>query len=102
MPYHKGEECLPPELLLEIQKYVQGALVYIPRPTSDRRGWGLANGARESLDLRNQAIREARARGVGIEELAQDYSLSADAIRKILYHSATEAILRHKKKNPAV
>ncbi|MDP3179975.1 MAG: hypothetical protein Q8M76_18835, partial [Spirochaetaceae bacterium] len=65
MPYLKGEEALPPELLAEIQKYVQGALVYIPRKPLERLGWGLKNGAREALDLRDEAIREAAARGVG-------------------------------------
>jgi hypothetical protein len=85
MPYLKGEEALPPELLAEIQKYVQGALVYIPRRPLERLGWGLKNGAREALDLRDEAIREAAARGVGVDEIAEDYSLSADAIRKIIY-----------------
>ncbi len=36
MSYLKVEEALPPELLREIQKYVQGSLVYIPRPDNQR------------------------------------------------------------------
>lgn len=88
MPYLRGDEILPPELLREIQKYAQGTLLYIPRPSRERLGWGRRNGAREALDLRDQAIREARARGVPIEELAEDYGLSPDAIRKVLYRKA--------------
>lgn len=85
MPYLKGEESLPPELLREVQKYVQGAVLYIPRPSESRLGWGRRNGTREALDLRDQAIRAARARGSTLEELAEEYGLSTDAIRKILY-----------------
>lgn len=88
MAYLKGEEALPPELLKEIQKYVQGSLVYIPRPPLERLGWGRRNGTREALDLRDQAIRDARANGAGIDELADDYGLSSDAIRKVLYRRA--------------
>lgn len=85
MPYLKGEEALPAELLAEIQKYVQGTLVYIPRQGRARLGWGRRNGAREALDRRDAAIREAAARGVGLDQLADEYSLSTDAIRKVLY-----------------
>ena len=87
MPYLKGEESLPPELLAEIQNYVQGAAIYIPRRGSERLGWGRRNGAREALDRRDEAIREASERGVSAGELAEDYALSVDAIRKILCRS---------------
>jgi hypothetical protein len=86
MSYINAEECLPPDLLLEVQAYVQGSLVYIPcGADSARRGWGERSGARESLDKRNTAIREAKACGSSIDELADAYSLSPGGIRKILY-----------------
>ncbi len=85
MSYLKGEDTLPPELLAEIQKYVQGALVYIPRPPQERMPWGHKNGTRVQLDQRDEAIREAKASGKTINELADEYALSSDAIRKILY-----------------
>lgn len=85
MAYLKGEQSLPPELLKEVQKYVQGALVYIPRATNERMGWGQRNGTRQFLDQRDAAIREARSMGTTVDELAERHALSADAIRKILY-----------------
>lgn len=88
MPYLKGEDTLPPELLREIQKYVQGALVYIPRQPCERLGWGQKNGTREALDRRDAAIREAREQGAAVDELAEAHALSPDAIRKILYRRA--------------
>lgn len=85
MSYLRGDESLPPELLREVQKYVQGAVLYIPRHAEERLGWGRRNGAREALDLRDETIRSARARGSSLEELAEEYGLSIDAIRKVLY-----------------
>lgn len=87
MSYLNADGVLPPELLSEIQKYVQGALVYVPRQGPERLGWGRKNGAREELDRRNAAIREAKALGQTIDQLADRYCLSADGIRKILYCS---------------
>ena len=83
--YINADSLLPPELIEEIQKYVQGSLVYIPRPRKHRLGWGRKNGTREFLDQRNAAIRAAKAQGRGIEDLADEYALSPDGIRKILY-----------------
>lgn len=85
MPYLNADGVLPPELLSEIQKYVQGALVYVPRQSAERLGWGHKNGTRAELDKRNMAIRAAKAGGRSIDDLADEYCLSADGIRKILY-----------------
>lgn len=85
MPYLRGDESLPPELLREVQKYVQGAVLYIPRHSDERLGWGRRNGAREALDRRDEAIRSARTSGSSIDDLAEEYGVSIDAIRKVLY-----------------
>lgn len=85
MSYINADQLLPPDLLREIQKYVQGSLVYIPRQPENHLGWGSKNGTRASLDRRNAAIREEKQRGRGIEELADAYGISPDGIRKILY-----------------
>ena len=85
MPYLRGDESLPPELLREVQKYVQGVVLYIPRHSDERLGWGRRNGAREALDRRDETIRASRASGASIDDLAEQYGLSTDAIRKVLY-----------------
>lgn len=84
MPYRNAETLLPPELVAELQKYISGELVYVPRPPQ-RRVWGAKNGTRERLRLRNAEIRSLRDAGRSVDELAEQYFLSADAIRKILY-----------------
>ena len=88
MSYINADTLLPPDLLREVQKYVQGSLVYIPRPRERRLGWGLKNGAREALDRRNASIRAEKAAGHGVDELADRYGLSPDGIRKVLYKSS--------------
>lgn len=90
MPYIKANELLPPELLQEVQKYVQGSLMYIPRAAENRMGWGELSGARENFDRRNAAIRTAKAEGKRIDDLAEEFGLSSDGIRKILYGNSSE------------
>ncbi|HOX48830.1 MAG TPA: CD3324 family protein [Spirochaetia bacterium] len=87
MSYLNADSLLPPDLLREVQKYIQGSLIYIPRPESLRLGWGSKSGAREALDRRNAEIRAAKAAGRSIDELADEYALSPDGIRKVLYRN---------------
>lgn len=85
MPYNNAENLLPPSLLSEVQKYIQGEQIYIPRPGDTRLGWGMKNGTREMLERRNLEIRNMKGKGLSIMELADLYNLSEDSIKKILY-----------------
>ncbi len=84
MNYKKGSEVLPARLLKEIQEYVEGAIVYIPKKT-DKAGWGSISGARQSIDRRNSTINDLFKIGLSIADLADKYHLSEDTIRKIVY-----------------
>ncbi|MDR0268139.1 CD3324 family protein [Paenibacillus sp.] len=85
MKYINADEIFPRELLKEIQKYVHGETIYIPRPIGTRKKWGEKNGNRALLQQRNDQIREQYAEGVSIIELADRFYLSYDSIRKIVY-----------------
>ena len=85
MPYINADGLLPPELLREVQRYVQGTMVYVPKAGGRRLAWGARNGARDALDRRNDEIRSGHRAGRTVEELADRYGLSEDAIRKALY-----------------
>lgn len=87
MSYINADESLPPELIAELQKYVQGALVYVPRPENERLAWGLKSGLRAQLEARNHEIRSKKALGRTIDQLADEYALSPDGIRKVLYRN---------------
>lgn len=85
MAYVKATAVLPDELILEIQKYVQGKTIYIPKPEPNHQQWGIRSGARKQIDDRNRAIKCAFKNGVSIEQLAADYYLSVETIKKIVY-----------------
>lgn len=84
MGYIKAGDILPQTLIDQIQAYVDGQAVYIPRKASNRRAWGADTGSRELLRARNSDIARDYARGLSVEELAQRYYLSPKSIQKIL------------------
>lgn len=84
MDYKKGVEVLPAHLLKEIQKYIEGSLVYIPKK-STRVGWGQASGARRVIDQRNQTIIRLFERGDTITDLSEKFHLGEETIKKIVY-----------------
>lgn len=49
MKYINADIILPEELLKEVQKYVQGGMVYIPKPEGLRKKWGENSGSRVYL-----------------------------------------------------
>ncbi|MCP8967727.1 CD3324 family protein [Ectobacillus ponti] len=85
MKYVKAAAVLPESLLAEIQKYVQGEMLYIPKPQEAHQKWGTKSGGRKLLEERNADIRCAFQNGRSIADLAQDYFLSAETIKRIVY-----------------
>ena len=82
MSYRSATDILPAELVGEIQKYIDGAYLYIP--SRKRRTWGSKNGTREMLKQRDQKIYRDYQNGAGIEELSVRYHLSDKGIQKVL------------------
>lgn len=85
MKYRNAADIFPAQLLDEIQKYASGELIYIPQ-SNERRDWGSSSGARAFYTERNSEIRRKyHESGKKIGELATEYGLSTDTIRRILY-----------------
>ncbi len=84
MKYKNAQDILPDQLLRELQKYVSGETIYVPNQHA-KKPWGETSGARNYYKKRNEQIREKFRNGSSIEELADEYNLSADSIRKIVY-----------------
>ncbi|WP_308116298.1 CD3324 family protein [Paenibacillus sp. FSL W7-1279] len=84
MNYENASDIIPENLLKEIQKYAAGKLLYIPTG-EEKRGWGEKSGYRNQLQRRNIMIRNKYANGVTVSELADEYFLSLDSIKKIIY-----------------
>ncbi len=82
--YTNAEEILPEELLRQVQEYIQGQEIYIPKCDGKKLGWGERNGARAELKERNRIIIHHYIAGFSIEELMDKFHLSYDSIRKIV------------------
>ena len=84
MKYENAKDILPASLLEEVQKYAEGKVIYIPKCTKTR-GWGEASGYREKLNKRNSLICNRYSAGRSILEIAEEFYLSPETIKKIVY-----------------
>jgi hypothetical protein len=85
MKYVNADIIFPEELLKEIQKYINGGMVYVPTSEGLRKKWGENSGSRKYLSLRNDEIRQKYSNGVTIDQLSDRFCLSSDSIKKIVY-----------------
>lgn len=81
MSYVNADDVLPKDLIEEIQKYVDGQLIYIPRKDENSLSWGEKNGTKEKLAERNQTIVNSYYSGQTIAELGKVYFLSEKKFR---------------------
>lgn len=84
MKYENAKDILPAKLLEEVQKYAEGKVIYIPK-SEKGKGWGEASGYRDKLNKRNTLIRSRYSAGQSVIELAEEYFLSPETIKKIVY-----------------
>ncbi len=88
MDKKNAKTILPDDLLEELQKYIQGEYLYVPKADGSRKKWGEKSGTRRELSERNAQIRLAFNQGTTIEELAETFYLAANSIKKIVYARA--------------
>lgn len=84
MRYKNASHVLPDKLLKEIQKYVDGAAIYIPK-VEEKRKWGEGSGARTYYKERNEKIKKDYQQGILFEELEAKYGLSQERLKHIVY-----------------
>lgn len=92
MNYENAKDVLPEELLKEVQKHAGGKLLYIP-VDSESKSWGEVSGYRQKLLKRNVMIRNKYKTGSTLSELADEYCLSLDSIKKIVYGKKEKQLL---------
>lgn len=85
MTYVKATTVLPEKLIMEIQKYVQGETIYIPKLDKTHHKWGTRSGTRKLIDDRNTSIKRKFKEGMTIDQLAEEHFLSLETIKKIVY-----------------
>ena len=69
----------------EIQKYLDGQLLYIPRKQSNAFSWGEKSGIRDKMAERNRQIQTRFHSGAAISELSDEYCLSEKRIQGIIH-----------------
>jgi Mor family transcriptional regulator len=84
MKYKNASDVLPENLLREVQKYAAGETLYFPKDKEHMK-WGEKTGAREYYKERNEEIRQKYLQKMSIEHLTEEYCLSIETIRKILF-----------------
>jgi hypothetical protein len=85
MEYKKAYDVFPQALVDEMQRYAEGCIVYIPKRSGNRAPWGAKTKIRTDIARRNSCIRSAFKRGTNIIQLSEQYFLSPETIRKIVY-----------------
>ena len=84
MSYRNAEEVLPVEIIVLIQKYIDGENIYIPRKENQRKKWGNQTFIRQELEERNFQIGLDYQNGYRVSELSLKYFLSEKSIQRIL------------------
>lgn len=83
MKYKNTKNILPKELVTEIQKYIQGDIIYIPIQ-GEKTSWGEKSGYKEDLNNRNKQIFNLYTLGHDISEIQDMFNLSKSSILKII------------------
>ena len=94
LKYENGKDILPADLLYQIQQYVSGKFIYIPS-SNKKRAWGETSGYKQYLSDRNRDIKAKFRAGAGIEALSNEYNLSFDTIKKIVYSKKEEQFMQY-------
>lgn len=82
MKYKNASDILPANLVEEIQKYVQGEFLYIPK--KDRQAYRADTEYKIELAKRNFRIYNMHLEGICNGQLAKNFSMAESSIRRII------------------
>lgn len=92
MRYVKAADVLPQELLDQIQSYIDGEYIYVPRKETNRKAWGESSNRKEETLCRNREIYRKYVNGESVASLAESYYLSPKSIQKIVAGCKAEGL----------
>ncbi|WP_125142829.1 CD3324 family protein [Clostridium transplantifaecale] len=84
MSYRNVYDLLPEEIVAQIQEYVDGQAIYIPKKESNKKCWGENTDTRQVLAARNNRIYRDYQGGMSTILLSEKYHLAEKSIRRIL------------------
>ena len=84
MRYVKAAVVLPQGLIDQIQRYIDGEYLYVPRREANRKPWGANTNRKAETAARNREIYRRYCQGESVARLAEAYFLSPKSIQKII------------------
>ena len=84
MSYRNVYDLLPEEIVAQIQEYIDGQAIYIPKKESNKKCWGDNTDTRQVLAARNNRIYQDFKSGMSTVLLSEKYYLAEQSIRRIL------------------
>jgi len=84
MGYIKAFEILPIEIIEQVQKYVDGEIIYIPRRKEQKKSWGEGTDTKKVLSIRNAGIYADYRNGMTTRQLSERYFLAEKSIQRII------------------
>lgn len=84
MGYIKAWEILPKDIIKQIQQYIDGEVIYIPKLEENRKSWGENTNTKSELANRNKMIYAYYLSGISISRLAKKYYLVEKSIQRII------------------
>ena len=84
MRYMKAADVLPPDLLAQVQAYIDGEYLYIPRRETNRMLWRAANVPKAVTLTRNLGSYPGHREECSGVQLAEAYFLAPKSIWKII------------------
>lgn len=84
MKYKKVQDILPQYMIDDLQQYIEGGYLYIPKKEENKKSWGENTNTKKELNKRNKEIAKKRRNGKSIQDLAKEYFLTEYSIRRII------------------
>lgn len=84
MSYKNSIDLLPKELIEQVQQYVEGKVIYIPKKQENKKSWGENTDTKQFLASRNSQIYFDYKSGMNIQGLSEKYFLTEKSIQRIL------------------
>ncbi|GKU24213.1 CD3324 family protein [Clostridium folliculivorans] len=84
MKYEKAQNILPNSIIEQIQKYIDGGYIYIPRKDENKKAWGENTDTKKQLSTRDSEILYKYSSGIPVKILAEQYFLTESSIRRII------------------
>ena len=82
MRYKNAQDIFPEDVLEIIQKYIDGAYIYIPK--KEHKKWGANTQTKQETMERNKKIYAQYKSGQKVHDLADEHFLSEKSIERII------------------